>query len=185
SGDGDEAVEIPDATGRRVEVDRVAAAEESGHDRLGNTRRKHCGHRHIGGATAVLENLDSGRSRCRMARRYSRLHGPERIAASPDATFAAGQAVTYLPEPPLSFTDVREAAAELPLVHARGLVKRFGALLAVDGIDFDVSGGEAFGFLGPNGAGQNSTLRVVGCVSPPSSRTLPIPPLGPVTARPH
>jgi ABC-type branched-subunit amino acid transport system ATPase component len=39
------------------------------------------------------------------------------------------------------------------LIHARGLTKRFGALTAVDGIDFDVRKGEAFGFLGPNGAG--------------------------------
>jgi lipooligosaccharide transport system ATP-binding protein len=66
------------------------------------------------------------------------------------------------------------AATELPLVHARGLVKRFGALVAVDGIDFDVQKGEAFGFLGPNGAGKTSTMRMVGCVSPPSGGTLRI-----------
>ena len=66
------------------------------------------------------------------------------------------------------------AATELPLVHARGLVKRFGALVAVDGIDFDVHKGEAFGFLGPNGAGKTSTMRMVGCVSPPSGGTLSI-----------
>jgi lipooligosaccharide transport system ATP-binding protein len=61
---------------------------------------------------------------------------------------------------------------ELPLVHARGLAKRFGDLVAVDGIDFDVQQGEAFGFLGPNGAGKSSTMRVIGCVSPPSGGTL-------------
>jgi lipooligosaccharide transport system ATP-binding protein len=66
------------------------------------------------------------------------------------------------------------AATELPLVHARGLVKRFGELVAVDGIDFDVRKGEAFGFLGPNGAGKTSTMRMVGCVSPPSGGTLTI-----------
>jgi lipooligosaccharide transport system ATP-binding protein len=58
------------------------------------------------------------------------------------------------------------------LVHARGLVKRFGALTAVDGIDFDVRRGEAFGFLGPNGAGKTSTMRMIGCVSPPTAGTL-------------
>src|SRR3954454_7445763 len=47
-------------------------------------------------------------------------------------------------------------------------MKRFGDLVAVDGIDFDVQKGEAFGFLGPNGAGKTSTMRVIGCVSPPS-----------------
>jgi lipooligosaccharide transport system ATP-binding protein len=72
------------------------------------------------------------------------------------------------------------AAPELPLVHARGLVKRFGALTAVDGVDFDVQRGEAFGFLGPNGAGKTSTMRMVGCVSPPSDGTLRILGLDPV-----
>ncbi|MBX5474027.1 MAG: ABC transporter ATP-binding protein [Thermoleophilia bacterium] len=64
--------------------------------------------------------------------------------------------------------------AEGPLVCARGLVKRFGALTAVDGIDFDVQRGEAFGFLGPNGAGKSSTMRMIGCVSPVSGGTLRI-----------
>jgi lipooligosaccharide transport system ATP-binding protein len=72
------------------------------------------------------------------------------------------------------------AATELPLVHARGLVKRFGQLVAVDAIDFDVQRGEAFGFLGPNGAGKTSTMRMIGCVSPPSGGTLRILGLDPV-----
>src|SRR6266511_5940538 len=73
------------------------------------------------------------------------------------------------------------AAEQLPLVHARGLKKRFGTLVAVDGIDFDVQRGEAFGFLGPNGAGKTSTMRMIGCVSPPSGGTLRIIGLDPVT----
>ena len=60
------------------------------------------------------------------------------------------------------------------LVHARGLEKRFGERVAVAGIDFDVRGGEAFGFLGPNGAGKSSTMRMIGCVSPPSAGTLQV-----------
>jgi lipooligosaccharide transport system ATP-binding protein len=63
-------------------------------------------------------------------------------------------------------------ATGAPLVFARGLTKRFGALVAVDGIDFDVNAGEAFGFLGPNGAGKTSTMRMVGCVSPLTSGAL-------------
>ncbi|MFL6126582.1 ABC transporter ATP-binding protein [Actinophytocola sp.] len=54
----------------------------------------------------------------------------------------------------------------MTLVVARGLVKRFGRLTAVDGIDLEVRRGEAFGFLGPNGAGKSSTMRMIGCVSP-------------------
>jgi lipooligosaccharide transport system ATP-binding protein len=61
-----------------------------------------------------------------------------------------------------------------PLIHARGLVKRFGDFTAVDGIDVDVQRGEAFGFLGPNGAGKSSTMRMIGCVSPPTDGVLRI-----------
>jgi lipooligosaccharide transport system ATP-binding protein len=55
---------------------------------------------------------------------------------------------------------------------ARGLVKKFGHLIAVDGIDVEVRRGEAFGFLGPNGAGKSSTMRMIGCVSPRSGGEL-------------
>ncbi len=65
-------------------------------------------------------------------------------------------------------------ANDQPLIHARGLVKRVGEFVAVDGIDVDVQRGEAFGFLGPNGAGKSSTMRMIGCVSPPTEGTLTI-----------
>jgi lipooligosaccharide transport system ATP-binding protein len=71
-------------------------------------------------------------------------------------------------------------SAEEPLIHARGLVKKFGDLTAVDAIDFDVTIGEAFGFLGPNGAGKSSTMRMIGCVSSPTAGTLRILGLDPV-----
>ena len=61
-----------------------------------------------------------------------------------------------------------------PLIRARGLVKRFGDFTAVDGIDVEVRKGEAFGFLGPNGAGKSSTMRMIGCVSPPTAGELRI-----------
>jgi lipooligosaccharide transport system ATP-binding protein len=60
------------------------------------------------------------------------------------------------------------------LIEARGLRKQFGDFVAVDGIDVTVTRGEAFGFLGPNGAGKSSTMRMVGCVSPPSGGDLQI-----------
>jgi len=66
------------------------------------------------------------------------------------------------------------------LIHARGLTKRFGNLVAVDGVDFDVDRGEAFGFLGPNGAGKTSTMRMIGCVSSPSGGTLRVLGMDPV-----
>lgn len=52
------------------------------------------------------------------------------------------------------------------LIQARGLVKRFEGLTAVDGIDFEIRPGECFGFLGPNGAGKTSTMRMMYGVSP-------------------
>ncbi|MFE9958428.1 ABC transporter ATP-binding protein [Micromonospora sp. NPDC005299] len=67
-----------------------------------------------------------------------------------------------------------------PLIQARGLVKRFGDFTAVDGIDVEVRPGEAFGFLGPNGAGKSSTMRMIGCISPPSGGELRILGMDPV-----
>ena len=61
-----------------------------------------------------------------------------------------------------------------PLIVARELVKKFGEFTAVDGIDVEVEAGEAFGFLGPNGAGKSSTMRMISCVSKPTSGTLEI-----------
>ena len=59
-----------------------------------------------------------------------------------------------------------------PLIVARGLTKRFGTFIAVDGVDFDVHAGEVFGFLGPNGAGKTSTMRMIAAVSPVTAGTL-------------
>ena len=64
--------------------------------------------------------------------------------------------------------------ADAPLIEGRGLVKRFGDHTAVDGIDFRVERGEAFGFLGANGAGKSSTMRMIGCVSPVSGGDLQV-----------
>jgi lipooligosaccharide transport system ATP-binding protein len=75
---------------------------------------------------------------------------------------------------PGSLNQVSESLGGEVLVRARGLTKRFGSFTAVDGIDFDLYRGEAFGFLGPNGAGKSSTMRMIGCVSPPTSGELRI-----------
>ncbi len=61
------------------------------------------------------------------------------------------------------------------LVHARDLTKRYSnGFVAVDGVDFDVRPGKAFGFLGPNGAGKTSTMRMIACQSPVTSGTLQV-----------
>jgi ABC-2 type transport system ATP-binding protein len=48
-----------------------------------------------------------------------------------------------------------------PAIRVRGLVKRYGDLVAVDGIDFDVAAGDVFGLLGPNGAGKTTTVEIL------------------------
>ena len=53
-----------------------------------------------------------------------------------------------------------------PVIAARNLTKRYGDLVAVDGISFAIRRGECFGFLGPNGAGKTSTLKMIACISP-------------------
>jgi ABC-2 type transport system ATP-binding protein len=48
-----------------------------------------------------------------------------------------------------------------PVVQVAGLVKRYGEVEAVRGIDFEVQPGENFGFLGPNGAGKSTTIKIL------------------------
>ncbi|RIQ34834.1 ABC transporter ATP-binding protein [Jiangella rhizosphaerae] len=70
------------------------------------------------------------------------------------------------------------------MISAHRLTKRFGEFTAVDAIDVEVRRGEAFGFLGPNGAGKSSTMRMIGCVSPPTDGSLRILGLDPATDGP-
>lgn len=57
--------------------------------------------------------------------------------------------------------------AEAQPVKARGLVKRYKDVLAVDHIDLNVQSGDVYGFLGPNGAGKTTTLRMaLGLITP-------------------
>jgi lipooligosaccharide transport system ATP-binding protein len=54
----------------------------------------------------------------------------------------------------------------LAAITARQLTKRFGDLVAVDGIDLQVEAGECFGILGPNGAGKTTIARMIHAVTP-------------------
>jgi ABC-2 type transport system ATP-binding protein len=56
-------------------------------------------------------------------------------------------------------TEGPDAAA--PPVEARGLVKSYGDVLAVDRVDLTVSAGDVYGYLGPNGAGKTTSLRML------------------------
>jgi ABC-2 type transport system ATP-binding protein len=58
-------------------------------------------------------------------------------------------------------------------ISVRGLTKRFGDFTAVDGIDFDVPRGQIFGFLGPNGSGKTTTIRMLtGTIAPQAGEAL-------------
>jgi len=54
-------------------------------------------------------------------------------------------------------------------IQAEGLVRRFGDLTAVDGIDLTIPAGEIYGFLGPNGAGKSTTVRMLCTLLAPSA----------------
>src|ERR1700739_2085196 len=56
-------------------------------------------------------------------------------------------------------------------ITAIGLRRRFGATMAIDGLDLEVKRGEVYGFLGPNGAGKSTTMRMlVGLMRPTAGR---------------
>ena len=54
-------------------------------------------------------------------------------------------------------------------IRSVGLVRRFGELTAVDGVDLDVAAGEIYGFLGPNGAGKSTMVRMLCTLLAPTS----------------
>lgn len=60
-------------------------------------------------------------------------------------------------------------SAREPVVAFSGLTRRFGDLVAVDGLEFAVGRGELFGIVGPDGAGKTTTLRMLAGVLPPTS----------------
>jgi ABC-2 type transport system ATP-binding protein len=57
------------------------------------------------------------------------------------------------------------------VIQAQGLVKRYGKLEAVRGIDLEVQAGEIFGFLGPNGAGKSTTISILCTLLTPTAGT--------------
>jgi ABC-2 type transport system ATP-binding protein len=60
-----------------------------------------------------------------------------------------------------------------PVVRTESLTKRFGSVVAVDDLSFELEQGTITGFLGPNGAGKTTTLRMLlGLAAPTSGRAL-------------
>lgn len=61
-----------------------------------------------------------------------------------------------------------EAGTADPVIRVEGLTKRFGGFTAVDAVSFEVARGEIFGYLGANGAGKSTTIRMLCGLLPPT-----------------
>jgi len=62
----------------------------------------------------------------------------------------------------------------VPAIHCAGLVKRFGDVVAVAGLDLTVEVGECFGLLGPNGAGKTTTIEILEGLTLPDAGTVEV-----------
>lgn len=73
---------------------------------------------------------------------------------------------------------VEDGAADAPhgddAIRARGLTRRFGALLAVDHVDLTVPRAHVYGFLGPNGSGKSTTIRMLCGLLTPSDGSIEV-----------
>ena len=64
---------------------------------------------------------------------------------------------------------MNDSASPSPAIETRQLVRQYGSLRAVDGVDLAVSKGEIYGFLGPNGAGKTTVIRMLVTLLAPTS----------------
>lgn len=72
---------------------------------------------------------------------------------------------------PVPAASTLEALMVSPALSTKSLTKRYGRVLALDGLDLSVPAGEVFGFLGPNGAGKSTTIRLLlGLARPTTGR---------------
>ncbi|GAB3618041.1 ABC transporter ATP-binding protein [Okibacterium endophyticum] len=93
-----------------------------------------------------------------------------RRPAVPEAVDATGASSTNVSQPAAAQPAQAAASGEVAL-SIRGLVKHFGARVAVAGIDLDVPAGSFYGLVGPNGAGKTTTLSMAtGLLRPDAGR---------------
>src|SRR5207244_2607777 len=87
-----------------------------------------------------------------------------------EAAAMAGRRITQGAELPQVYR--RSAASEAPVLAARGLVKRFGGIHAVDGIDLTVTDRTLHALIGPHGAGKTTAFNLVSGLFPPDNGTI-------------
>src|ERR1700691_5940094 len=75
----------------------------------------------------------------------------------------------------------RAPGRSLTLIRVQNLVKTFGTFTAINDVSFDVAAGEIFAFLGPNGAGKTTTIKMLTTLLKPTSGTMELDGLNPMT----
>src|SRR5581483_11299142 len=151
------------AARRRPEGGARALRQRPGRDRPRRARRGGGDGRRAGGGAADGRRRVGDGPRARDAARHGALPRARRRQHRARGVDHGGGRGGGGAEPRVS------QAAE-PVV-ARGLVKRYGELVAVDGVDLTVERGDVFGYLGPNGAGKTTSLRMLlGLIRPTSGR---------------
>ncbi len=96
-------------------------------------------------------------------------------AAAPEPAQEAAPAAPAAPIAPVAPMAARHpvpASYQGPLLQARGLTKRYGGVVANEGIDFTVQQGELRGIIGPNGAGKTTFFKMLTCEVPPTSGSI-------------
>ena len=75
---------------------------------------------------------------------------------------------------PIASTQLQTGEPGQPIIQVYGLVKRYGAVTAVDGVELTVEAGEVFGILGPNGAGKTTTIEMIEGLRPPDAGSIEV-----------
>src|SRR5215210_2001811 len=73
---------------------------------------------------------------------------------------------------PATTRDEISPAAIAPMLEVQNVTRRFGGLIAVNNVSFQVERGEIFGLIGPNGAGKTTLFNLITGLNPPSSGSL-------------
>jgi branched-chain amino acid transport system permease protein len=98
------------------------------------------------------------------------MSGKGKAAAEPQQEAAAPAAAAVLT--PMAARRAARNDHHGPILQARGLTKRYGGVVANEGIDFTVQRGELRGIIGPNGAGKSTFFKMLTCEVPPTSGSI-------------
>ncbi len=85
---------------------------------------------------------------------------------------ATEDAASRHPAPDSNMANYLEGSSIAPDISVRGLTKRYGDVVAVDGVDLDIPAGEFFTMLGPSGSGKTTTLRMIAGFETPDEGTI-------------